>query len=245
MLENNMYQATLFGDFTDLEATSKVIVELMQMLERFSLLPNTMQEINPAISTTPIPRPAFNSSDNSLRVEIGSDKILVVKNIISNGESDLETLKGFTEDSVFIIDKIIHRFNKKGNRISLVTEGLFSEMTPDRLDEIHSKFSSPLDYYKENKPFEWSSRSVAREEFSLANRQELLNIITEVGRIQGRFVNTNNSKEFDRLNLKLDINTIIQSAEARLETDAIEQFFNIALEKRHELLSQVEEIIGD
>ncbi|MGH0593349.1 hypothetical protein ACQVPY_13760 [Bacillus pretiosus] len=244
MLENHSYQVYFFGDFREIEAESKIVMKLMQLLERFSMVPGTSHELNPGISPVPVPRPMFTSFADDFSIEIGSERISIIKNSVRNNGDDTENIRKFVNDSTYILDKITTEFNKKGSRISLVTEGLFSQMDEEKLDSMYLKFASPLGYYESNKPVEWNSRSVSRIKQDVVDREETINVITEVGRIQGRINNNGMINDFDRINLKVDINTIPQLAENRLKTESIESFLNLAMENRKELISQVEMVMN-
>ncbi|MGX5556726.1 hypothetical protein [Bacillus cereus] len=238
-MENKSYQVHFFGDFKDIEAQSETMITLMNLFKEFSLLPSTIHELNPVISPMPLPRPAFVSFTNDFNIEIGSERISIIKDI-ANSTDDTEDMKKFIQESIQILDKIISNFDKRGVRVSLVTQGLYPKVSDQQLEEVYLKFVSPLDYYNDNKPVEWNARSVSRIEKEILNRKEIINVITDIGRAQGRVNNNGIVTDFDRITLKVDINTIPELVEKRLNTESIEEFLNLAMERRKDLISQVE-----
>jgi hypothetical protein len=245
MLEDNLFQVNIFGNFNDIEAKSESIIKLMPLLEKYSVLPNTIHELNPRFGPNPIPRLSFNTPNNDLVIEFGSERIAITKNNIRNVDFNFGNIEAFVGDAVFILDKIINSFNKKGTRISLVSDGLFPQTAPETLENIYTKYMAPIQYYNDNKPFEWNSRSVAHTTYNVSNIDEKVNVITEIGRVQGQFISGGTPQAFDRINLKFDINTIAQNTESRLTTESVENFLKLAIENRSFLLSQVERMISE
>lgn len=242
MLHNITFQVNLFGDFKDIEPKPEIMMELMPLWSKFSLMPSTFHEINPNFGMTPLNRLSFISQSNDFRIDIGIDKVTVSINTInSNG---IETnIDKFAEDASYILEQILSKYNKLGTRVSLVTESLFPEYDSETLEHVYKKMFTPISFYNENKSFEWNARSVARINYDLSNKLEVINVITEVARLQGRF--NNQITDFDRINLKFDINTIGQNSEKRLDGEAIKKFLFHAMETRNKLINEVESMIID
>ncbi|MFF2457639.1 hypothetical protein [Peribacillus simplex] len=243
MLQNILYQVNLFGEFVDIEPKPENIMELMPLLSKFSLMPTTMQELNPNYGLVPLNRLSLASDNNEFRVDIGLDKVTISKNAVNNSGIIEADISSFVTDAEYILDEILTKYNKLGTRVSLISNGLFPETSVENLEETYGKFISPIDYYETNKPFEWNARSVSREKYNISQREETINIISEVARVQGHF--NNQHSEFDRINLKTDINTIGQSTEKRLNGTSVKEFLRLAIESRSKLITQVESMVSE
>lgn len=241
MIENNSYGVKLFGKFNDIDINSDPVWELMNDLRGLRLLPTSFYELNANNEgITPISRPAFTSTENDFTVEIGSEFINIQK---VNKDSNLGDILAFKDSALFVLDKITSRFNKKGTRVALNTTGLI-DLETSKLEEAYTKFISPLNYYEENIPFEWNCRSVSHATYQLKDNEEKINVIAEIGRLQGRSIKAGIPTPFDKLNLSFDINTVPQLTESRLDTRSIEDFLNNAIESRKQILLQVESVLN-
>lgn len=77
---------------------------------------------------------------------------------------------------------------------------------------------STLNFYKEKKLKEWSSRENVWHSIKIANIDEMLNVITELSMV------TSNSGEEKRLLCHMDINTIPENAGYRFGYESIDKF---------------------
>jgi hypothetical protein len=241
MFENNSYGVKFFGKFNDIDINSDPVWELMNDLRGLRLLPTSFYELNANNEgITPISRPAFTSTENDFIVEIGSEFINIQK---TNKDSSVGEISAFKDSSLFVLDKIISRFNKRGTRVALTSTGLI-EIDQSKLEDAYTKFITPIKYYEDNKPFEWSSRSISHDTYQLNGNEEKINIVTDIGRLQGRSIKSGIPTPFDKLSLSFDINTVPQLTESRLDTKSVEDFLNNAIESRKQILSQVELVLN-
>ena len=239
-MENIFFRVRFFGKFRDIEADSDLVWDLMGELRKLKLLPTTIHEVNAhKNSVTSIPRPAFVSRENDLNVEIGSDVITIEMN---NNKSNIKNIKEFCNDAIYILDKILISFKRKGNRVSLITNS-FLDINSEQLQETYPKIISPINFYQNNKPFEWNSRSVSRIKYNIAGLEENINVINEIARVQGNSVQSGVPVEFDKISVIFDINTIAQSTDNRLDINSIEEFLKEAINTRKGIVEQLEEML--
>ncbi|MCG7344028.1 hypothetical protein MHZ92_07785 [Sporosarcina sp. ACRSL] len=236
MSTNVLYQVNVFGEFIDIEPIPDNIMKLMPLLSNLQLMPNTIQEINPNYGLNPLNRIAFTSANINFRVEINSDKIAIFQNS-PNEKGISNSLEDFLHNVEIVIDVILKAFSKKGTRASLITDTLYLDFELEKLNAIYDKVSNPLDYFIENRPFEWTVRNVSRDEYG----SEQTNVILDIGRTQGSF--NNSAKRIDCISGKFDINTIFENKNERFDTESVREFLIYALEKRNSIQKQLESIL--
>jgi hypothetical protein len=70
---------------------------------------------------------------------------------------------------------------------------------------------------------------------------ELTNVITTVGRVQGCFAGNDGAVSFDRIQVAFDANTFQRNTETRFDEQSAAQFFAEAVRLRASLLAESEE----
>jgi len=70
---------------------------------------------------------------------------------------------------------------------------------------------------------------------------ERLNIITQVSRIQGDFIQEGGTFPFDRVQITFDITTYQGNTDPRFEMSAVKAFYPRALEIRDKILTMLKE----
>ncbi|PFD55832.1 hypothetical protein [Bacillus thuringiensis] len=243
---NTFYQANLFADFREIDVTPNNIMRLMNTLKDFGLLPSTYQELNPAISSTPITRPKFSSINEEWVISIGSNCINIDKNPVDAVASNMTDIQDFIRIASHMLQLIIEEFGKNGKRVSLVTNALLDEMPEEQLNSIYNRIvSNPLEFYKENIPMEWNVRSANRVNYTINNAEEQVNVITNMGRVKGRMLKGDSVVDIERISLEFDINTVASNEDTRLSGSSVSKFLQEAVETRGKIISQVERVINE
>lgn len=121
-----------------------------------------------------------------------------------------------------------------------MTGGLLREMPEERLQQIYTMLFQPVTFYTENPPIEWELASVARVTLTINSKDEKLNVITRIKRLQGRMAQPSGFMPFDRIQLLFDINTFQATMEPRFDIEAVSDFFLKAADLRATLLKQME-----
>lgn len=225
------YQATIFLNASDLNAIPKNINELMIEFTDKGFIPNIFQEIS---SNNPTPQNRFKlqSPNNEWTVMLGSTRIDIDQNPINLKGTNITDVSNFCKESKDIFTRILKKFPRKGNRISVVSRCLLNEMSNEQLDIIYHKLFSSPPLYQKNTPFEWNWRAVSRINKKIGSNEEEFNFITTLNRINGEIRNGNNVSTIDRIELGLDLNSTMRNREKCGERIARDQDDNLH-EARH------------
>ncbi|MGA2463721.1 MAG: hypothetical protein ABSH06_05135 [Thermodesulfobacteriota bacterium] len=236
----NSYVAQFFADMADFRPSADTIPPLMEAFRHRNLLPGTFHEMGPFMQAPQV-RLRLSSSNNEWMIDFDTLRISIQKNSVKPKGTNMGTPEEFVRDATDFLGRILGLFPKKGNRLSLTTNGLMAEMPGERLQEIYTRVFVPLQFYEEHRPVGWNSRSLARVFQDVAGSQENLNIITIVSRIQGDLKEEGGSVSFDRIQVQFDINTHQSNREPRFDMAHVNAFYPIALRTRGLILSQLTE----
>lgn len=248
------YQATFFGDMSDITPSAERIRTLLDMFQDIGLLPSLIQEFPPLQARLKLMTP-----DNEWEIRFHSDRIAIDKRRTRPRGENLGTPEDFAARVTSHLQRILTKFPKRAHRLSLVTTGLGREMADEKMRSIYDRFFKPLDFYSAHPLSEWSSRSVARVQHTLADVDEYFNVITTVSRVRAEIKEviadakepTAETKDLgvvtspNRLRVEFDINTFQGNVEQRFGQAAIVEFYQNALLLRAEVLSQVENRINE
>lgn len=238
------YQAALFVDAKDILPTPDIISSLINIFRDRNFVPNTFQQIG-FTSDGPAIRLRLSTTNNEWIIAFATHRIDIDKNPVDPKGSNLGELSVFCSDALDFFERIINTFNKRANRLSLNTTGLFEEMTEERLLNFYAKLFRTPQFYNENPPFEWDWRSASSINIQILELAESLNVITTIKRVSGEIGDKSGISRFDRIEFSPDINTSIYNSDYRFGLPHINVFFPQALEIHNMLLKQVEEYIND
>lgn len=236
------YQASIFGNLADILPSPEVISKMLKLFHDKNLLPGTFQEISPH-SMGPQLRLRLSSPDNEWNVTFATHRMDVEKNPTDPKGQNLGSVEMFTNEANEFFSRILTKFKRKANRISLITSGLLREMTNDKLADIYNKLFNPIGFYQKNSPFEWNSRCAARVTFQIDDSPEHVNMITNINRVHGHFIQPNIVMDFDRIEVGFDINTIQENQETRFDIGSLNSFYLKAAKLRDKILSELEVLL--
>lgn len=237
------YQASLFVKSTEIVPSPDVISTLLKMFSDKELLPSTFQEIGPQ-SLTPQVRLRLNSQNNEWGINFATNRIDIEKNPVLPGGKNLGDLRDFVKDVKDFFSRILGQYKKKGNRLSLITAGMLCEMTEEQLSGIYTKLFRPLPFYEETMPFEWNQRCASKYEKQIGSEIEQLNVITNISRIKGQFVDLERVTQFDRIEVTFDINTAAENDENRFNIEMFDEFLFSAIDVRSRILEQIRGVVN-
>lgn len=244
-MKNTFFQVNLFGDFKDITPTADNVTKFLFIISQHNLLPNTFNEINPNFPGSSNPRLSFNSIRKDFNIEIPSDRISISQSI-NIFEPEQPTLEKFVETVKEILTELFRVIDKKSNRLAFITNSLGHKMTDDKLESMYEKFNNLNFIYDTERPFEWSTKAVVKNQINLNALNETINVITEVSRVQGQFINSATDEiDFDRLHLKFDINTNIENSSQRFDFSDFSTFIEQSMSKRQALLTKITEKIDE
>jgi len=238
------YQASVFGNFADIEPTPDIISKVMILFHDKSLIPGTVQETSQRDAGQPL-RLRISSPNDEWNISFLTQRINIEKKSIDPKGQNLGPIKDFIKESCDFFERILSEFKKKGNRVALITGGLLREMTHDRLNHIYCRLFKPISFYDENIPFEWNSRSAAKLILNAGELAEKVNVITIINRIQGHMAQSQSLSKFDRIEVAFDINTTQENPETRFDMTFINAFFSEAYKIRVKILQKLEELFND
>ncbi|MBN1570615.1 MAG: hypothetical protein JXA73_22420 [Acidobacteria bacterium] len=234
------YQTSFFGNLADLKPSADTIPPLLQIFREQALLPSTYQQVQLGPSLDPQVRLRLSSTRNEWIIEFDIDRITIEKNSIKPLGANMGLLEDFARTSEDYLGRILSLFPRKGTRLSLVTDGLMDQMTEEGLQEVYSRILVPLGYYHNNPPHLWNSRCIARGAIDMAQGQESINVITQVNRVQGKFL-MQGGIGFDRIQVIFDINTFQDNMQPRFDIEAVRAYNTSALQLRETILTDLRE----
>ncbi|MBE1427006.1 hypothetical protein H4684_003690 [Desulfomicrobium macestii] len=239
---NGKYQASIFGNFTDISPNSENIIKILSLFKEENYIPSTIQEIS-QIASGNAHRVQLITNDREWHINFLTNRIDIEKNPIDSKGNNLGKIEDFTNYSVKTFEKILLEFNKKSSRFSLVTSGLLKEISSEKLDCIYCKLFNQIKFYEDNPPFEWNFRTVSKIKKELLGSQENYNIISSINRLQGIFSSQSESYNFDRIEVQFDINTTHENQETRFELKHIDEFMKQAVSIRADLIEEFKEYL--
>ena len=235
------YEAHFFGDMADIKPSADTIPPLLDAFRVPGFLPNTFNELElRQPDAQALTRLRLSSPDAEWIIDFDTPRITIQKNSVKPLGANLGKPEDFARDAVDFLRRILHLFPRKGTRLSLVTDGLLSEMADEVLRRAYSRVLVPFGFYQNNPPIAWNSRSLARVSVDINGISEQLNVITQVNRTQGTFMKQG-GLFFDRLQILFDINTHQNKREPRFDISAAEEYFGNALKIREQILRDLKE----
>lgn len=237
------YQASIFVDANDIIPSPDIMSSLIDLFRDKNFVPSTFQQIG-LTSPSPKVRLRLSTTNNEWNIAFATHRIDVDKNQIEPKGSNVGELSDFCSTSVDFFERILNRFNKRANRLTLNTNGLFEEMTQAQLSAAYKKLFRPPKFYKENPPFEWEWRSASKIPINILKLKDSLYVITIVRRLRGEFTDKSGVSTFDRLQLAPDINTSDRNTDYRFSLAHIKNYFPQALDIHNMLAKQIEEYIN-
>jgi len=209
------YQLTFFCNTDELLPTADNISAMLDVFRDRGLLPGTIQELQ---LTGPQVRLRFSSPSEEWNVNIPTGRIDIHKNSAAPMGANLGTVDAFVADAVDLLTRVLRRFPRKGNRLSLVTVGLLPEMSDQAMAETYKRIFRPVGIYASSPAVEWDARSVVRVHEAVGLSTEAVNAIATIKRTQGQMGQASGLVPFDRIQLSFDINTYHGTTDYRFES---------------------------
>ncbi|MBL7095562.1 hypothetical protein ISS22_16535 [candidate division KSB1 bacterium] len=230
------YQAVIFASLEEISPSPDILKYFIEEFKDKGLIPSMFQEItaNGKISN----RFIFKSLNDEWEIEFGINRLNIKKVNRDIHVSNFGTKKEFLEEVVKIVNVIFNKFPHKANRISFVTQYFIKPTDSKGLNSIASKVSILSKTYQDNPPINWNHRYVSRMEKKISEKNEIVNFIGEINRVQGNLKINSKIEEFDRVELKFDINTFQGNQEFRFSINDIEDFYEKVYEWEDILLNE-------
>lgn len=237
------YKANFFADLEKLSPTPKTLSTLIELFEDKEMIPSVFQE---AVKKSPgfVNRIQVGTQSNNWLIFLPTKFMSIEKHPLTSNGEDMGSIKDFSEESINLSKRVFREFNLKSNRLSLITSYLAKEMSEEQLSNVYHKLMIPHSVYRENPPYEWNNRTVTKVKRTIAGREEYINIISKIDRIQGELNSPELNLPFDRIQLNFDINTHQDNKDYRFDHNNYDEFFEIASTINEDLINQLEEIIN-
>ena len=229
--------AVLFGNFQIRNNIQTEITKIQEILKDYQVFGNLNQNIVNNSFVMPIIE--FMSSNYKFNIQICNDKINIIKPFEINEKGNKVEYNDI--DFINIVKdvqkKLLNYFNVHGNRISYVVN--FCKNKEDDIEKVKQKVVSDY-FYNSEKSFEWNARSAIKENFTIKNVNEEINVITSLSYTPNRIKIAigKNALDIYGLMYNLDINTSGNNMQTRIDSDFIDEFYNQALE----LIKKIEEV---
>jgi len=239
------YQISYFGSWDDVVPSSETISLLLEAFQGENLLPTTIQQIALAANgPKQIQRLRLASTEEEWVLDIEPNRI----NLSQTSSSPFVDLLGDVGEFASIgrghILRVLNQFPKLGSRLALVSRYFLDKIDTADTAQVLSLFVNPIRYYNENPPVNWEVRSNARVPMDLGAKQELLNVITKISRVQCTSSDESGFEtESDRLKMEIDINTFQGNKETRFSEDHLGEFLSRAMTLESEIKHAIEEKI--
>lgn len=226
IIQNN--KVVLFGDYEKVEATPEKIMSISSkfMENGIVLLPGNFQQMNVNTGMKTFERIMYTDSKNRITVKIGMDTIEVDQIFIENKKYKIEeNNERFKKDVLKIFKSIIEAEHiSQGVRIGLILE-VFHD--PNHLvKDLHRTFSDSLLITDEKDIIEWNTKIVKRKGIQDFDDAEKFNISTEVNKVAGELVSFGKNYEFDTVMTKVDVNSIQEFGDQRIEYNYAKLFLD-------------------
>lgn len=216
-------QLSVFGNY-HIETTAKNVSNLMQKLNElgeFEFLPNIISGQNidllaGKINTTS--NLSFVTSSQSCQIICMDNRMDCLLKFDSEYQDTIDNGLAFCNR---VLGVIMDNFPILGNRLAININELSNPVSGDLLEtNLGKSVVSVLDFYKDKKLDEWSTRANTRLSVDISGKPENLNIITELN------IATNNQINEKRILCHLDINTVQENQGYRFNKEDLSSFID-------------------
>lgn len=216
-----LYQFSFFAPGTQVDPSPDIIVKLMEGFKGKDLMPTTtaMQVLQINIGSGPSAAPTqtlqlqFVTKNQAWNLAFEPQRVLLTHN--NRPDVGIGTPEDFIAEVVEIFSRLLQVISLTGTRLSYVTKGLLPAMSPEALEQVNLRLLNLPAYYREHPPLEWTTRNVARHEVGVGDKAEIINVITDIGRVKGMIEEKGRPQPFDRIMIGFDINTFQENKTPR------------------------------
>jgi hypothetical protein len=221
--------AQLTGDFTPL-----------------GMIPSTVQGSMFAIGSEPginmVPQLQFMTPFKNLTIDFALDRYVIQMIDVPNYPLPAyEVFYNTAQEIIAILEKIK---KMKAARMSFLTTGLYRKMQDSEITQAHSNLFVLPEQLNGHPFVEWNGRQVYREKRKINTRDELINIIMNINKLQIAQHPNKRLSEYNGIEISLDINTYQGNNEQRFTADDVIPFLKDAANIREDLEVSVEKIIS-
>ena len=230
-------QASIFGNFQNIDLSQESMSKLYQIYLKENLMPAVMKEFD-VVSQNVINRPNFVANNNSIGISIGSNR-LDISSDISAGDNMLSK-EIFIETAIKYLEEFFAIFNVNVSRMSFITEGVLKIIEKTSEATVAKDFINTEHVYNSSKIFEWSANSVSLDEWKINEKTEKVNLNVTTSLRKMNVIKNGQPTELNGLVLVQDLNTLAENSSLRLTFNDVEVFLKLANEKNEAILKIIE-----
>ena len=188
-------------------------------LKKFEFLPNVVSTQNIDLGSgqlNAVSNLVFITASNQSQIMCMDNRIDCVFNFDPSCDDTLETSISFCKK---VLNIIMQEYSILGNRLAINVNKISSAL-PENFKETHfgKKLIVCLDYYEQKNLVEWSTRYNTRTQVEISNKNEVLNVITDLTLAKDM------QNESKKILCHLDINTVPENQAYRFSCEDLEAF---------------------
>ena len=229
------YQAVIFAPLEDITPSPDTLKYFIDEFQDKELIPSMFQEITPSGVKN---RFILKSTDDEWNIEFSLNRLDIMKVNRDIFVSKFGTKEEFIDDVLNILKVVFLKFPRKANRISFVTQYFCKSFEDEMLNKIALNLANLPETFKHFPPINWNHRYVSRILKEINGIDELMNFIGEINRVQGNLKIKSKIEEFDRIELKFDINTYQGNQDYRFNLGNFEEFYSKVVKWEDNLLNE-------
>jgi hypothetical protein len=180
-------------------------------------------------------RLSLTDSERKWDIKINFDRIDVIFINSNIGVTEVISKDDFLKETMVFLEKIDNKFTKSHKRVALVTNHLFN---PTDISQSSKLFTNSIKYFDGKQIFEWSNRVATRAKLLYDDKEDLVNVICEMGRIKQPMRINSTVSMFEGIGLNIDINTIQDNENYRFPLKDLKSIFKEMLKIEEILLEQ-------
>jgi hypothetical protein len=185
----------------------------------------------------------FITSQKDMTVIFDTDRCIFEMQIIPMRK--LPPAEDFIAKAEEIVKIITNVVEGKANRIGFTTTGICKKMDMKKLNEIHKKLFMLPEDFSSNQVVEWNSRHIYRTSKDINEKNELLNVILDLNRIQITHYFEHKPVPFDGIEIGFDINTYQGNSSQRFSINDVRPFLSESFNIENTIETSLQKIIGE
>lgn len=226
------FQASVFGDFKDIDLSQESMSKLYQIYLKENMMPTIMKEFD-IISQNVKNRPNFVANDNSISISVASNRIDIISDMTATDKM-YEKCK-FIDVAIKYLKAFFEIFQVGISRMSYIEEGIMKVLDNPVDSDIRNKFINTEHIYNSDKVFEWSSNSVSLEDWNINGHFERVNLNVTTALRKMSAVKDGQPITLNVLVLTQDLNTLAENTSPRLNYIDVESFLKEAIKKSEDI----------
>lgn len=214
------FQVALFGNFDDISPNVDVIKYFIEVFADRGLIPSQFNELSFDIAGGAgknANRLSLTSKDSSWNIRFSHDRADFVLTNIDIGKFSMLSKADFLSDFNEIHARINEKFPKKIKRLGFVNQYLITGIP---IDDVSKKISRTPEIMTDTPSIEFSNKVATRTTIKVPE-EEIMNISGELRWLRTNMKIENQDKIFDGLLMTIDINTLGEKTEYRIDADKI------------------------